>query len=264
MSKPAAATWVCPICGRRVPKREPECFCGAKQQAAQQHHVQQARKTSTRIPLDVALLVLAIVLVGVYGLHRLTQDLPDREAAGGKLLAAVVAPPEPPPPLPALPSQAPPATAEPPVQRAPPPPLPPVETPAPEPLSLATPPPAAPAATPTPFDERAQQRAAGLAAYEAALQRLASRAARLANDLGVYATQCGAGPKYSGGISNCDEVETAVARTLLEIQQGLDAAEDDARRAWLDPGQVRDARGRSLFGSRQWDDLVGAAQRIKR
>jgi hypothetical protein len=270
VSKPAPATWACPICGRRVPKREPECFCGAKQQAAEQHHQQEARKKSTRVPLDVALLVLAVVAVGVYGLRRLTQDLAEPQAPGGKLLAAVAPTPEPPPaavapPLPALPSQAPPTTLEPPaLLRAPPPPaLEAVQTPAPEPPRLVTPPPA-PAPTATPFDERAQVRAAGLAAYEAALGRLASIAGGVAENLMILARECAGDAPRVSALSNCADIEAAIQRQLVQIQKGLEAADDDARRAWLDPGQLRDARARSVFGSRQWDDLVSAAQRLKR
>ena len=271
MSKPAPATWVCPICGRRVPKREAECFCGAKQQVAQQHQVQQAKKQSTRIPTDVALLILAVVLVGVYGLRRATKDATESEAPGRNLLAGVAPTTEPPapaaaPPLPAAPSQAAQESAEPPaIQRAPPPPLPPLQAPA-ETARAATPPPAtaAPAPTPAPPDERAQVRAAGLAAYEAALRRLTDVAARVEENVRVFTQECGDSQKVGSAIGNCPEIEAAIRRDLQQVLRGLDAAEDEARRAWLEPGQVREARGRSVFGSRQWDDIVSAAQRLRR
>src|SRR6185436_16870048 len=174
---------------------------------------QQARKTSTRIPLDVALLVLAVVLVGVYALHRVTREATDSETAGGPLLGVVEKSPPPvaAPPLPAAPAQPRQELADSPaLQRAPPPPLPPMQTPAPETARPDTPPTASPEPTPTPFDERAQVRAAGLAAYEAALQRLAGLASQLDSHLRVHSRECGEGPKFSGGVSNCTEIEDMV------------------------------------------------------
>lgn len=267
MSKAAAATWVCPICGRRVPRRETECFCGAKQQQAEQHQRKEEQKKSARIPLDVAMLVVLAVLIGVYALHRVTQQVSDDSSAGARnILGPALATPEPGPrrSLPVAPSRAPQQAATPPVeqpafQRAPPPPLPPpgaappVEAP-----RAATPTPA-----PTPFDERAQVRAAGLAAFEAELQRLAASAARLQEHVRAYRAECGEAQRF-GGVSNCAEIESTVQRESSRIQQALDAAEDQARRAWLEPGQVRDARGRTVFGSRQWDETLSAARNLKR
>lgn len=267
MSKAAPATWVCPVCGRRVPRREAECFCGAKQQAAEQHHRKEEQKKSTRIPPDVAFLVLLVVLIGVYALHRVTRQVSDDSSAGARnILGPALATPEPPPPLsiPVLPSRAPQQAAaeQPAFQRAPPPPVPPpAAAPSVEAPRAATP---TPAPTPTPFDERAQVRTAGLAAYEAALQRLAAAAARLDQHVRAYKTECGDTQKFAYAVSNCAEIESTVQREASQIQQALDAAEDQARRAWLELGQVRDARGRTVFGSRQWDETLSAARNLKR
>lgn len=266
MNKPAAATWACPVCGRRVPKRETQCFCGAAQHAAEQHHKQEAEKRSTRIPTDVALLVLALVAVGVYAVHRATQDELE-PAPGQRLLAGLASTPEPPPtaapPVPPLPSQ--PAAAQPTptpaFEHVPPPPP---QTVAPEPPRIASLPTPASVATPAPVDERERVRAAGLAAYEAALRSLATVAGRVEANLRVYLQECGDTQKFAYSVSNCAQIEAAIRRELLQVVQGLEAAEDEARRAWLEPGQVRDARARSALGSARWDEVVSAVQKLKR
>jgi hypothetical protein len=251
-----------------VPRRETECFCGAKQLQSEQHYQRQEQRKSTKIPLDVAGIVLLIVLVGVWAVHHVTQSEADNSMPGAaNVLGAALATPEPGPaqPVPVAPTRAPQqqAAAEPSAfQKAPEPPMPPATQPAAaEAPRLATP---APAPTPTPFDERAQVRAAGLAAYEAALQRLVADAASLDQHVRTYKTECSDAQKFAYAIGNCPEIESTVKREASQIQQGLDGAEDQARRAWLEPGQVRDARGRSFFGTREWDELLSSARNLKR
>ena len=266
MSKAPAGTWLCSVCGRRVPRREAECFCGAKQTQVEQHVQREAQRTSKRIPLDVAFFVVLLVLVGVYGLHRITQDESDVSAAAGSPLAAIVAMPEPPPPpsVPSLPPRAP----QPSEQAAPAPAsLPPLSPPVASAEAVearAAPPAPPPSPTPTPFDEQAEVRRAGLAAYEAALQRLAAAAGRLQEHMGAYRRECSDSQKVGTAISNCSEIEATIKREVSQIQQALDAAEDQARRAWLEPGKVRTARGSSFFGTREWDELESAARTFKR
>lgn len=266
LSKAGAATWLCSVCGRRVPRREAECFCGAKQVQVEQHVQREAQRSSKRIPLDVAFFVVLLVLVGVYGVHRLTRDESDASASAGNPSAVIVATPEPPPPLSLPPSR--PRASQPSELLAP----------AQAPLPLLTPPAAPPQGvdaaraavpsptpfpTPTPFDEQAEVRRAGLAAYEAELQRLAAAASRLQEHMGVYRSECNDSPKYRP-ISNCGEIVATIKRDVSRIQQALDAAEDQARRAWLEPGKVRTARASSFFGTREWDVLESAARTFKR
>lgn len=268
MSKAPTGTWVCPVCSRRVPRREAECFCGTKQAQAEQHQQREEQKRSTRIPLDVAFIVVLLVLGGVYTLHRVTRAEPDEAPAGARNFGAIMATPEPEPALsvPAEPSRAPrriPAAGVAPAS-APPPPLPPPATPAPglEPPRAAAS--EAPYPTAAPVDEQERVRAAGLAAYVAELQRLSAAAARLDARVRDHKTECGETQKFAYAVSNCAELESAVKREVAQIQSALDAAEDQARRAWLQPGTVRDARARSVFGTRQWDELLGAARNLKR
>ena len=261
MSKAPAATWACPVCGRRVPRREAECFCGAKQLQVEQHLQREAQRTSKRIPFDVAFFVVLLVLVAVYSVHRLTRDEPEGLSAGASnALAAVVATPEPLLPSASQPSAMP-SSEE--VRAPQPPPLPTPPAQGVEAARSAAPSPT-PAPTPTPFDEREAARAAGLAAYEGELQRLAAAAARLQQHLGVYRRECNDSQKIGRGISNCGEIESTIKGEVSQLQQALDAAEDQARRAWLEPGKVRTARAGSFFGTREWDELEGAARAFKR
>ncbi len=253
-----SATWACPICGRRVPKREAECFCGAKQSQAQQREVREAERTSTRIPFDVAFLLVLLVLVGVYALHRMTRPAEDAAAERPSESVSATSPPTLQAPEPVLAQS---ATATPPPSAPPPPALPPAATL--EPVTVATPQPA-PQATPTPVDEREQARTAALAAFEAELLRLSALAQRLDAHFGVYMSECGPDRKIANVVSNCAEIEATVKREASDIQRGLDAAEDQARRGWLNPGRVRDARSRSFFGSRRWDELQSAASNRSR
>jgi hypothetical protein len=237
-----------------VPKREAECFCGAKQSQAQQREVREAERTGARIPRDVAFLVVLLVLVGVYSLHRMTRPMEDTAAERPSESVSATPPTTLPSAVPVA-APVPSATATPPPSAPPPPALPPPTTLAA--LAVATPQPA-PAATPTPVDEREQVRSAALRVLEAELARLSGLAQQLDEHLRVYKQECGAERKVANAIPNCLEIEATVKREASEIQRGLDTAEDQARQGWLNPGHVRDARSRSFFGSRRWDELQGA------
>jgi len=260
-----ALTWTCPICDRRVPRRESECFCGAKRERAQQQLAREAERSPRRVPLDVAALLLALVLVGVYGVHRLTRPAEDDAFAQAtqRALGGAFATPEP-----GL-SQAPVAKARPAAQTAAPsasvaevrepmrfPPS--SEAPSPAPGLLERAP--APSPTPSP-DEREQKRLTGISNYETELGRLTPLAARLAEHVRVFKTECiGGGQRFRYALLNCEEIESSIKRSATDIEQGLDTAEDVARRYWVEPGAVRDVRSRSFFGSRDWDDLLRSAR----
>ena len=53
-------------------------------------------------------------------------------------------------------------------------------------------------------------------------------------------------------------------KALGEVEQGLDAAEEQARRSWVEPGKLREARSRTVFGKRDWDDIQRAARQVGR
>lgn len=259
----SATVWECRICGRRIPLRVAECFCGAKREQVVAQEKREAARSPTKIPLDVALLVVLIVLVGVAGVHyALSSDAPAPEA-GRNLLSGMLATPEPlpslvTPPVAAAPVQAP-ATTAPPAPLAP---LPEAITPPPPPLAPL--PAASPSASPTPeVDEREQKKVAALAAYSAELQRLAALSARTAEHIRAYKSGC-VGQNVGTQFSNCDEIEASIRKSLAEMENGLDAADDQARRSWLEPGKLRDARARTFFGTSAWEDLRRAARQVGR
>jgi len=261
----SATVWQCRICGRRIPLRVDECFCGAKREQVVAQEKREAARSPTKIPLDVALLAVLVVLVGVFGVHYALRSEAPPPAPGGHLLSVMLATPHPMPTLSAPPAAAPsqaPATAP---------------SAIPSPVESETPPPPTLAARPTPVltpspspspspspevDEREVSRAAALAAYSAELTRLAAKSALTTEHVRVYKTKC-SGQNVGVQISNCDEVEATIRKSLAEMEGGLDAAEDQARRAWVTPGMVRDARAKSYFGTRAWDDLVSAVRQLR-
>lgn len=265
---PASVTWKCPVCGRRVPRRVTTCFCGARQADVVQHERREAARTAHRIPADVAALLALAVLVGVYGVHRLTRHQEPSAFEQGARQLGVVLPRETaragPPPQSAPAPVAPPPTAAPqPVAPAPAtrPPAP-VETPPPlAPPATAA---AAAAAAPPSHDPMEQTRLAGLRAYAGELQRLAPLATRMSAYVDVFRKQCVGGPRFAGGVSNCDEIESTIRKIAGEIETGLNAAEDQARRAWVEPGAIRDVRAKSFFGTRDWDELQRTASDPRR
>lgn len=261
-------TWLCPSCGRRVPRRVERCFCGIAQKDAVQREQREVARSGAGLPRDVVGLLALVVLVGAYGIYGLLREEPDR-FAGARRLGAVLALPETPPdPLqqrraapPATPTAAPAEAPTPPPVTTQPTAAPVVETPAPHaPPAAAGPQPPLPAAAAPADDGLDPQRAAGLRAYEEELRRLASLANRLAVHNGVFRKQCVGGQRVGQSTSNCDDLEATVKKLFAEIQKGLAAAEDEARRAWLSPGSVRDAYARSFFGTPEWEALARAAR----
>ncbi len=260
----SSSVWQCRICGRRIPLRVDECFCGAKREQAVAQEKREADRSPTKIPLDVALLVVLVVLVGVVGIHYALRSEAPAPAGGRNLLSGMLATPEPLPSLVAPPAVAPvqaPATTAPPAPvTAPEVTTPPATLPVTLPATLAP----RPTASPSPdVDEREQSKALALAAYAAELARLAAKSTQTAEHVRVYKANC-SGQNVGVQISNCDEVEASIRKTLSEMESGLDAAEDQARRAWVTPGGVRDARARSYFGTRAWEELQSAARQMRR
>lgn len=260
---PPSATWKCPVCGRRVPRRVAQCFCGARQEQAEQQTQREAALSGAGVPRDVAALLALMVLVGVYGIYRLTRDEPDTFSASARQALAITFATPDAPPEPTLPSGGPrrprPAAG-----------APTEPTPTAPPLSASAPPPtaaSAPAAAPSAAateDPMAERRAAGLQAFEEELQRLSQQANRLRTHWSLYGSQCRGGPRAGASASNCDEMETVIRKLAADIEQGLDAAEDAARRAWLAPGSVRESRARTLFGTREWEEVLRAARDPRR
>jgi hypothetical protein len=258
------SVWECRVCGRRVPRRVEECFCGARREQMLTLQQREAERSGRSIPFAVVLPLLLIGLVGAYALHVATRDDLDPSGASppspaaseparvlrGATPAATPAGvandvgPSPARPAPAAlnwPSRdAAPATPEP---------------------TLAPLVQAAPAASPPDADQREQAKAAALEAYESELLRLAAPAARMMERVRVYRAECVG--QHLNKITNCGDLEVSIRRTLTDLENGLEAAEDQARRSWLEPGRLREARSRTFFGSPEWEDLLRAARQLR-
>jgi len=249
------------VCGRRVPRRVAECFCGAKQTQVEQHQRREADEKSHRVPLDVALILAVLVAGGVYMAHRFVTE-PEAEE-GRSLFRSVLQTPEAPPTAPpvealVIPTPLPIATPAIPETR---PPSPPPLTFAPEPIATVSPvplPSPTPAPSPTP-DEREALRAKGIQAYSAELSRLAALAAKLRERIGAYREGC-FGARTGGGYSNCPDIEADITTTARVIERGLDEAEDQGRRSWVEPGALRRAKDDSYFGTPDWEELQRTAR----
>jgi hypothetical protein len=259
----APATWECRVCGRRVPRRVDECFCGARREQMAALEQRDEERSGRRFPIGVVLPLLLVGLLGGYALRQATRE--DAAPSG-------------------TPAPKPPTSELAPVRR--------IGTPPPsfgsaasdtltaplrEPQAAtestgsdkASSPETTPAARATPValpspesDEREEAKTAALAAYSAQLQRLSESAARMAQRLRVYQSEC-VGQRIGAGITNCGELEASIRRSLTDVETGLEAAEDQARRSWVAPGHVRDARGRTYFGTREWEEALRGARQLR-
>lgn len=261
----SSTVWQCRICGRRIPLRVGECFCGAKREQVVAQEKREADRSPTKIPLDVALLVALVVLVGVAGVHYAVRSETPAPAGGRNLLSGMLATPEPMPPVTpppigqaAAPVSAPPTPTPVPMAEADPPPPPSL------PPTLPPRAPVSPSASPSPqVDELEQKKTAALAAYSAELERLGGTSSRMAEHTRAYQTGC-VGQNVAVQYTNCGEMEAAIRKALGELEQGLDAAEELARRSWVEPGKLREARARTVFGKRDWEELQRAARQVGR
>jgi hypothetical protein len=219
-----AAYWKCPICLRRVPDRVAECYCGRKRQVGD--GPEPAEGDGRRRPV-LGWLVAALCAAGI--------------------AAWALKPPPSPPPV------APQSTAPTPeprgllsgetIPRATPPPAWPDATPTPAlpPVTAAVQaPPPKPSATPS--DSADAQRERGAAAFEAATKNLAGRLTVLRGELRHYNEVC---PREATLIVGCDTARREIQQMAQDIRAALDAAEEDARRSWVDPGVQRSIRERS-------------------
>ena len=106
-------------------------------------------------------------------------------------------------------------------------------------------------------------RRAGTEALEASIQALAKKADRLATTLRQYEVEC-EGPRAGGeDVRGCAPADEDLAKTAAEIGAGIEAAEDEARRAWVLPGVVREVRQKHKLDPAQWDALAGAVRAVK-
>ncbi len=237
-----AATWACPTCQRRVPLREPVCFCGCPREHAEREAAEARQRDSAQPTRELALTLVLIALVAAVLVAKGGHPPPAR-------------PPEPVAPAPTLPP--PPAPAQP------------VDTPAPRPSPSTRPPalgfpelappaaaapaPAPPPATPEATPSPASRGRENLRAAYVALTPEAARLEQLQRDHRALCFGVPAGVR----ISNCDQMQAWQADSARRVQEGLAAAEERARRERVLPGDVRALR--EELGVERWEALAAGA-----
>lgn len=243
------APWDCPTCLRRVPAKVAECYCGGRR-ADPAGSAAGSGEGANALGIGVAVLLLA---GGAAAYFLQTPTVPPsatRVATATPRLAASTGASASAPTVSTV-SAAWKAFA--------------IEaTPSPStPASVATQAGAvAPSPTPTPADSIDAQREKGLSAFEATLTSLAARANDFREKLRRYDDQCASA---NTRVVGCDSARSEIASLAREIASGVDAAEEQARRSWVDPGRQREGRERhGLDESALRELLKSAADAAKR
>jgi hypothetical protein len=136
--------------------------------------------------------------------------------------------------------------------------------PADEPEAFRSPPPAPlpRKASPTPEPERAEAdlaREAGERNLEQSFTRLGALMARLADDVRGFEAVC---LSRRGDGRSCARLDKEMASACEALGRGLEQAEDDARRAWVSPGTVRDSRQKHGVEEGAFGDLAAKVHRL--
>lgn len=234
------APWDCPICLRRVPAKVAECYCGYKRAGPAGSG---AGSGAGAKRLGIAL--SGLLLAGGAAFYFL-QPVPGRPVA--RVTSAS------PKPVPATPAATSAPTTLPAAWRA---------------LAIETTPSpgapipattlaggASPSPTPTPGDSIDAQREKGLSAFEATLTSLSARASDFREKLRRYDDQCASA---STRVVGCDSARSELTALASEIAAGVESAEEQARRSWLDPGQQRESRERHGLDDKAIRELLKAA-----
>ena len=237
------APWDCPICLRRVPAKVAECYCGGRRADLVGSHAGLGERAKT---LGVGLVVL-LLAVGAAA-YLLRTPAPPASAAsvatGTPRPAASAGTSAPLPSVSTLPA----AWKALAIELAPRP-----SEPAPVATQRAA---VAPSPTPTPADSIDAQREKGLSAFEATLTSLAARASDFREKLRRYDEQCASANTH---IVGCDSARSEIASLAREIASGVEVAEEQARRSWVDPGQKRDSCERYGLDDNAIRDLLKSA-----
>jgi hypothetical protein len=227
---------VCPDCRRHVPPGVEQCRCGLLLESA----------VPSRRP---RWLVTSLVVVGALGLALVIDQLSSPKAPEPSPVLSRA-----PAPLPAAPATLP--SAPPPTP--PPAPVAPRADPGwaaatmPSPLPIPV-----PQAPPTPQDDMDRLKEQGRQTLATRMSTLSGQAAQLAAYLQAYETRCRGDSFVHGSAQACLGLRGDMQRMKAGITQGLESAEEDARRSWVEPGLVR--RMRESYGMDSgWDELSRA------
>jgi hypothetical protein len=229
----AGAYWRCPICLRRVPDKVTECYCGRRRQPGDGPDAIDTKKDGgTGVWVALALIALA----GLASLVMRRAPAPARPLASPAASLAPGAAEAGRSPAAAAPGPAGPALID--TLRV-------VPAASPEAPPSAQP---APRPTPTPADSVDARREQGTLAFENAMRNLRGRAEVLARRLDNLARNC---PPEATRVMGCDGLREEIVRDAQDIRAAADDAEEAARRGWVEPGAIRDARER--HGLREGD-----------
>jgi hypothetical protein len=246
--------WICPLCERSVPPDEPICYCGTSRAAVEAHLERERQRKARPFPWLVFLGELAVAALGLYW-----------------VLAPSATPVAVPPPRPAVipatgPGETPTvatssANASEPSPTLPPGPLARADErqPAPraEPAMASNPKPALPARP-----ERTEtdlEREAGEKQLEQSLAKLGAVMAQLSENARQFEAIC---LGRRGEPRSCARLHDDVASASETLARGLEGAEDEARRASIPPGVVRDLRQKRGLEEGAWKDLEERVRRL--
>ena len=105
--------------------------------------------------------------------------------------------------------------------------------------------------------ETERQREEGKARLEKRLSQISDQASQLLMSIQEWQASCrqGGTPLYDQPAVDCEGMIRNVGRLAIAVGHGLDEAEDDARRSWVDPGTIRQLRADYGLDSSKWDEL---------
>jgi hypothetical protein len=132
-------------------------------------------------------------------------------------------------------------------------------------LRLATLPSPSPSPTPAPTakPERSEmdvRREQGEQRLEQTLARLEGEVTRLSANTRQFQSIC-LGTR--GDASSCERLFSEISSGANTLDRGLQEAEEDARRAWVVPGLVRDLRQRHGVDEATWSELSATVRRLE-
>lgn len=110
-----------------------------------------------------------------------------------------------------------------------------------------------------------RKRETGTRLLEQRLQRVAALAGQLVGSIQEYHAACSSGgqPMFDQPTHDCDAMLRSVGRLAVAVGRGLDEAEDEARRNWVEPGTVRRLREENGLDSSAWDDLSSRVRQLE-
>ena len=122
-------------------------------------------------------------------------------------------------------------------------------------------------AKPAPASEMDELREAGRKRLQDAMAGLQVQAANLGELVRYYDAHCRT-PQWTNQAAttpqtSCMEAFQAIGMLGMAVGHGLEQAEDDARRAWLPPGIVRQMREQYGLSHSFWDDLSRTVRRLE-